>query len=622
MSRICTAFLIIVISVLCGVLKLLSEMSADVAIPFEYEEVYRLNLDGEYNVPAVDVPRMSGWGLSVLDYLSNSIPFSTLICRYFAKSAGFFRVEFLANQLPPSSPRLGFPFVRPEQPTRLDDELNEDPNNISPTVQYNSVLHFHEKFLSLESTPSEVLKSSLKHAETVQTEYKPFSEIFNRAELEQLAHASDLRYQQGKSLSVWDGILVAVKDEISIAGHSVLLGRDPSVAFFAESSPEDDPIVAEFKKNGAIFIGITVMHEIANSPLGWNTHFGGPKNAWNSTYMSGGSTGGCGVIVAAGIVPVCIGLDAGGSIRIPAAWNGVFGFAPTFGRILSNSKNIHHFSTLHVGPIAATSIDTALAFKLMASVKVSDHVYNSQFELPPAGTGVRFASKTKAHEYLSSLKIGLFPDWIEANTEQNVLALFNEMVEFLFRDSGKVPFKIPHMFEQQLSHGICFISELSFAHQLSFYHPNELPLEHATRIGLGMATGLSILDLVAAEKVKGWGLKIWQNEWKNFDIVILPTQGVLPYPITSDIYTHGVSDPAFVVQMVTKTFITNLLGYPAISIPIGLVETVDGTAKLPVGLQVICKHWRDEVCLQVANAVETLLESNRTTPPSFRDILA
>ena len=124
---------------------------------------------------------------------------------------------------------------------------------------------------------------------------------------------------------------------------------------------------------------------------------------------------------------------------------------------------------------------------------------------------------------------------------------------------------------------------------------------------------VSGIDVVAAEKLKGWTRSVWEEEFEKFNVILLPTQGALPYEVTEDIYEEGVADNTFAVNMISKTFITNLHGYPSITVPIGLVND------LPVGLQVMCKHWEDDVCLTVAAAIETVFE--KKVPESFRDVL-
>ena len=634
-NRCLLAVLVVAVAVLGGILNLIASMAADVPSPLTYESTeFLLNPAGGYNVPEVPVPRSTGFALRLTDYVFNSGPFSFLVRKFFVKSTQFHRVRFLADQIRDSYAR-GFPLKRLSQ---AEHEMHakyakaENMTNIVNSTRngspFRSVVDFHRAFLSKKTKPSKMLANVLEHARKVQEELRPFKTIFE--DLEIAAAASDKRFAAGLPLSVWDGVPIAVKDEMAVLGSSVSLGRDPNVAAFHIPTKIEDPIVTAFRKAGAIIIGITVMHEIGISALGWNKHVHGPFNAYDSRYMSGGSTGGCAVVVATGIVPVCLGYDGGGSLRIPAAWNGVFGFAPTFGRVPSTTLSVSHFSTIHCGPIAATAIDTALAYHLMATVQVPNHIYTTEYGtypgLPAVHLGPSFleasSSKSGATRYLSSLKVGVFSEWSKAASEPHVLAIFEEAMGKLFNPSQMIPFEIPHLFEQQLSHGIEFITEMALVHQASYYNPNELPLESASRVSLGMATGLTGIDKLAAQKVKGWSWGIWEDKFRNLDIIVLPTQGSTAYPVSEDILEEGVADSTFVVKMVTKTFVSNLHGYPAVSVPIGLATDSLNGAALPVGLQVMCKHWDDHVCLTVAAAIERAHSTNRSTlPKSYRDVL-
>uniref|UniRef100_A0A453HM59 Amidase domain-containing protein n=1 Tax=Aegilops tauschii subsp. strangulata TaxID=200361 RepID=A0A453HM59_AEGTS len=148
------------------------------------------------------------------------------------------------------------------------------------------------------------------------------------------AEESTLRYQQGAPLSAMDGVLVAVKDEIdclpyqTTGGTSWLGKMRPCVA--------DAACVAQLRACGAVLAGKTNMHELGAGTSGINPHHGSTRNPYHTARVSGGSSGGSAAAVCAGLCPVALGADGGGSVRMPAALCGVVGFKPTAGR-LSNS---------------------------------------------------------------------------------------------------------------------------------------------------------------------------------------------------------------------------------------------------------------------------------------------
>ena len=122
---------------------------------------------------------------------------------------------------------------------------------------------------------------------------------------------------------------------LSATAHVIYGGRSPLRENGAEweRSTKDDILISRIKKVGGILLGMTVMTEGGVSPLGYNSHWRGPVSAYSDHHYSGGSSSGSAVAVAAGIVPVAIGFDGGGSIRIPASFSGIHGLATTFGRI-------------------------------------------------------------------------------------------------------------------------------------------------------------------------------------------------------------------------------------------------------------------------------------------------
>lgn len=144
-----------------------------------------------------------------------------------------------------------------------------------------------------------------------------FSSIIPSDVLEQ-ARASDARHLAGQPLSIFDGVPVAFKDSCDVKGHIIYDGKDPEPANeYLKPSAKDDLVVSRMRELGAIILGVTVMVEGGVSPLGWNAHWQGPVSPYSTNRYSGGSSSGSAVAVATGLVPVALGYDGGGSVRIP-----------------------------------------------------------------------------------------------------------------------------------------------------------------------------------------------------------------------------------------------------------------------------------------------------------------
>lgn len=166
-----------------------------------------------------------------------------------------------------------------------------------------------------------------------------------------------------------DGVPIGVKDEFDVAGHATKVGTS-----FLGSAPEaeDATCVARLRAAGAVILGKTNMHEIRIGVTGFNRHHGTPRNPYAPGHYTGGSSSGSAAAVAAGICPLAVSADAGGSIRIPAALCGVVGLKPTFSRVSSYGAAPLAWSLDHYGPIALSARDAALGYFLMAGADPKD----------------------------------------------------------------------------------------------------------------------------------------------------------------------------------------------------------------------------------------------------------
>ncbi|MFZ4531753.1 MAG: amidase, partial [Alsobacter sp.] len=183
----------------------------------------------------------------------------------------------------------------------------------------------------------------------------PDAAIFTRVYAERAraeADAADARRRDGVTLGALDGVLVSIKDlfdvagETTLAGSRLLAGQPPATA--------DAPVVARLRRAGAVILGKTSMSEFAFSGLGLNPHTGTPGNARDPARIPGGSSAGAGVAVALGLCDIAIGTDTGGSVRIPAAFNGIVGLKPTARRVPTAGAFPLSYTLDSIGPLATT----------------------------------------------------------------------------------------------------------------------------------------------------------------------------------------------------------------------------------------------------------------------------
>ena len=386
------------------------------------------------------------------------------------------------------------------------------------------------------------------------------------------AAASDRRFAAGVPLSVFDGVPIAVKDMIRVAGHPMTAGTARANLKGTAPSTADDEIVARFRALGAIIVGTTVMTEFGVTPLGWSVAYKGPRNPHNTTHYSGGSSSGSAVAVALGWVPVAIGFDGGGSIRIPASMCGVVGLSTTYGRIPYSQGFAS--TMVHAGPIAASVADAALAYAVMAPplsgsgwsgpVPKSEPSAKSHFftalHSPAVGLPQPHLAGFAAVANLSGVKLGVFQEHFN-DADPEIVATARAAVQALVaRGATVVNVTIPHMQQLALAHGMIISSEFAHLHEQKMARGDVL--EANTKITLGLGLSMTSTEFLAANRLRGWAVE-WVTtlfEMEGLAAIVSPSVGVPPPILTPAAETNGESNTGLVVRIMRHIFLSNLLG--------------------------------------------------------------
>lgn len=260
--------------------------------------------------------------------------------------------------------------------------------------RYHSVADYHAMYLSRQLTPLAVVKYLLPliRRDVASPSHHSIAFIDSKVELiMEAAKASTARYEAGTPLGIMDGIPTAIKDEGDVAGYRTTSGRKRNDTFFKIATKSTRPVQL-LQEAGAIILGKLNMHELGADTTNNNPNWGTPRNPHNVQYYTGGSSGGPAYVVAAGLVPFAVGSDGGGSIRIPAAFCGVYGLKPSHNRLEETG------STVTVsGPLAATMSDLEIAYRVMA-VPDPEHPILSLFT--PPGPLMSVANKDKEPRYI------------------------------------------------------------------------------------------------------------------------------------------------------------------------------------------------------------------------------
>lgn len=334
-----------------------------------------------------------------------------------------------------------------------------------------------------------------------------------------------------------------------------------------------------------------------------NPNYGTPLNPHNPNYYCGGSSGGSGYAIAAGLVPIALGADGGGSIRIPSSFCGVYGLKTTHGRVSGAPTPSIAPSVGVLGPMAASVDDLALAYRLMAAPAPAEMDSTSaSFPDPRSEIGTKPRPKT----------IGLCRSWIE-RAEPSVRERFDAAVKEYVERKGyrTVDIEIPYLPEGQRAHALTILAELASGLEGS----NHGTLTPHTRLLMSVSgTHSTGTDYVAAQKLRGLLMSHLADLFRKYQsedgsgsdlLIVTPTSPLPGWEIAGgqrDL-THGISDGSTTARNMEFVFLANFVGCPAVNIPVGF----DPKSSVPIGLMAMGEWGSEETLLGFAYDGEEIL---------------
>ncbi len=417
----------------------------------------------------------------------------------------------------------------------------------------------------------------------------------------EMAQAARQALSQGKTAGELVGIPVAIKDELHQKGYPTTVGTS---ILGSEPSTMDATAVARMRDQGAVLLGKTNMHEIGIGVNGINPHHGAVRNPYDPTRITGGSSSGSAAAVAAGLCPVALGADGGGSIRIPAALCGAVGLKPTFGRVSEHGAFPLCWSVAHVGPIASTVKDLTTAYRLIAGPDPADPNTLAQ----PAPTTEKVLEGN-----VEGLKIGVCPDFFDQADEPVTKACRNMLTELEKAGAVLVDVTIDALEYvrpvQYLTIGVEMATAL-----YEYRKDNRHKFGSDTRLLLELASTVPAVDYLRAQRLRTRIHRAFSAVFDRVDLLASPTTARTAAPISKNAPRYGESDEAVLDANTEFTFAANLTGQPAISVPAGY----DANG-LPIGLQFMAAAWQEHKLLTAAAAVERHLTRKR--PQQYLDLL-
>ena len=357
--------------------------------------------------------------------------------------------------------------------------------------------------------------------------------------------------------------LFDVKDVVTLAGSKINRDLPPA--------RRDAPVIERLEAAGAVLVGTLNMDEYAYGFSTENTHYGPTRNPHNLECVAGGSSGGSAAAVAAGMVPLALGTDTNGSIRVPAAFCGVWGLKPTFG-CLSREGTFPFANSLdHVGPLAARLDMLAAAFDAMQDGK-----------------------PVRELRGVSGLRIARATGYFEEHCEPAVYELVTETCAKLgVQETVEIP-------EAARGRAAAFVITASEGAQLHLPNLRKRPEDFDPMIVERLMAGALVPAAwyLQAQRLRHWYYQKVMKLFQTVDVVLAPATPRTAQRIGQEVFTiRGREVPARPSAGLLTQPISSI-GLPVVCAPIGKIDD------LPVGMQIIAAPWREDLCFRVARELE------------------
>jgi Asp-tRNA(Asn)/Glu-tRNA(Gln) amidotransferase A subunit family amidase len=481
---------------------------------------------------------------------------------------------------------------------------------------YWGIKDYHEAYKSGRLTPTQVVEALLPLIRRDVKARNSHSVAFLTTLVDKVqaaAAASTQRWADGKPLGLLDGIPLAVKDEVDLKDYPQTFGTQLTVKKASEATSW---CVEKWEEAGAIIVGKTNMHEIGMDTTNNNYITGTPRNPYNQQYYTGGSSGGSAYSVSAGLVPVALGTDGGGSIRIPACYCGVYGLKTSHSRVSCHPTPDIAGTTAVAGPIAGDMHSLEVAYRVMATPD------------PSKSSSAHFSAPRRPAAGSPRKKIlGIFKPWY-SNADPEVHAAVQKCVDWLVAEKGYevVDIHIPLTHEGQLAHALTIMMEARTGVPLHSFSK----LQPANRILMALAGAAPAPDFLAAQRVRQMLSQhlahLYEEHGEDLVIVTPTTPNAGWFWKSKADLKKGISDGDMTIRNMQYVWMANFLGNPAIQFPVGYAAPPKGIKgpEVPIGFMGMGIWGGEEGLIELGYEGEQYLADvvGRRRPEIWTDMVA
>jgi aspartyl-tRNA(Asn)/glutamyl-tRNA(Gln) amidotransferase subunit A len=457
-----------------------------------------------------------------------------------------------------------------------------------------SIHELSQKIRARAISPVELTRVCLIRVDQLNPTLNAFITVATDSALAE-ARRAEQEILRGECRGPLHGIPVGFKDIIDTAG----IRTTAASALFKDRIPtEDAEVVRRLRAAGAIILGKHNLHECAYGGSSVISFFGEVHNPWNPSRTTAGSSGGSAASVAAGLTIAAVGTDTAGSIRLPAAYCGIVGLKPTYGRVSARGVIPLSWSLDHIGPIVTSVYDAAVMLQALAGYDPEDP---ASIEAPVPDFVGAIAQPTPR------LRIGVPRPFFFDDLDPEIAAATEKAIDVFRALHAEI-----RDVKLEVSTDRTLASAEAYAYHESFVASSPELYQPATLARIQAGANISASDALRAGRDLQLRRHSIRKIFDEVDVLLTPTVPIPP-PVIADLKAHPDNLRPQELIMLRNTRPFNVWGIPSISVPCGF--TKDG---LPIGLQLAAAPWREDVVLQAAQAYEQSTNWHKKMPDPSR----